>query len=82
MNNFNDFKKWLSIGNEIEFSLQGRQYSITYGINGNGKKYISFCEFYKPDTEFASTKDFMQNASINGKLLSELWNLAEDIEIY
>ena len=80
--NFEEFKNWITSGNEIEFSYQGKRYSVTYGRKENGEEYISFCEFYKPDTEFINYNDFMENAKIDGVPLSKIWGDVEDINIF
>lgn len=82
MNNFNNFKQWIDERREIEFTLKNKNYSVTYGTHNDGTKYISFCEFYKSDTEFISADDFMKNAMIDNILLSDLWNEAKEIIIY
>ena len=80
--NFEEFKNWITSGNEIEFSYQGKRYSVTYGRKENGEEYISFCEFYKPDTEFINYNDFMENAKIDGVPLSKICGDVEDIDIF
>ena len=81
-NNFEEFKNQITSGNEIEFSYQGKRYSVTYGRKDDGEEYISFCEFYKLDTEFADYNDFMENAKIDGVSLSKIWKNVEDIDIF
>ena len=44
MNNFQNFKKWIETGSEIEFSYKGKNYSVTYFVNGSNQEGISFCE--------------------------------------
>lgn len=82
MNDFNDFKKWIETGNEVEFSYGEKRYSLTYGRKKNGAEYISFCEFYKPDMEFADAADFMSHAKINDRLLKEIWKDVTDITVF
>lgn len=82
MNDFNIFKKWIETGNEVEFSYSGKRYSVTYGIKENGNEYISFCEFYKPDTEFIDADDFINNSKIDNIPLREIWKDVVDIEIF
>ncbi len=40
MNNFEQFKEWINIGNEIEFTYKGEKYSVTYSLKENGKTLI------------------------------------------
>lgn len=81
MNNFNDLKEWIDTGREIEFTYDGKRYSITYGKK-NGQECIYLCEFYKDDTEYESLDDFVEKANIEGKLLSKIWGLISNIDIF
>lgn len=63
-------------------SFMPKRYSVTYGAKENGQRYISFCEFYQPDTEFQSANDFMKHTKIGEVLLADLWGKAEDITIF
>ena len=82
MNDFNTFKKWIETGNEVEFSYNGKRYSVTYGIKGNGDEFISFCEFYKPDMEFIDADDFINNSKIDDIPLKEIWKDVVEIEVF
>lgn len=82
MESFNDFNRLIEEHREIEFTIDGKRYSVTYGKNKNGTEFISFCKFYKPDIEFYSAKDFMDNARIGNCLLSDLWAEAKDIIVF
>lgn len=82
MNNFEKFKEWIDIGNEIEFTYKGEEYSVTYSAKENGKTLISFCKFYCEPFEFTSADDFMKNAKINDKYLKDVWDKVVDIYIY
>ncbi|MBR1454846.1 MAG: hypothetical protein IJ593_09445 [Lachnospiraceae bacterium] len=48
-----ELKELINTGHEIEFTYNGKKYSITQG-KINGKHVISFCEFYKETTEVDS----------------------------
>lgn len=82
MNNFEKFKEWLDIGNEIEFTYKGNEYSVTYSFNENGDNLISFCKFYCEPVNFKNTDDFMKNAKIDDEYLSNIWDKVVDIYIY
>ena len=82
MNNFEKFKEWIDIGNEIEFTYKGEEYSVTYSVKENGKTLISFCKFYCDPFEFTNADDFMKNAKINDEYLKDIWDKVVDIYIY
>ena len=50
MTNYNELKKLIEIGYDIEFSYKGKSYSITK----TNKNLISFCEYYKEPKYFLS----------------------------
>ncbi|MEZ3420504.1 MAG: hypothetical protein K1V95_00980 [Eubacterium sp.] len=79
---FEKFKEWIDIGNEIEFTYKGEEYSVTYSAKENGKTLISFCKFYCEPCEFASADDFMKNAKIDDEYLKDIWDKVVDIYIY
>ncbi len=76
---FEKFKEWIDIGNEIEFTYKGEEYSVTYSAKENGKTLISFCKFYCEPCEFASADDFMKNAKIDDEYLKDIWDKVVDI---
>lgn len=82
MNNFNDLKEWIDTGREVEFTYDGKRYSITYAKKEDGQECISLCEFYKDDTEYYSLDDFVERANINGNLLSKIWVKVSNIDIF
>ena len=61
MTNYNELKKLIEIGYDIEFSYKGKSYSITK----TNKNLISFCEYYKEPKYFNTVDEFMSNAKIN-----------------
>ena len=69
MNNFEQFKEWINIGNEIEFTYKG-------------ETLISFCKFYCDPSEFTSAEDFMNNAKIDEEYLKDIWDKVVDVYIY
>ncbi|MCM1285146.1 MAG: hypothetical protein NC213_08155 [Acetobacter sp.] len=82
MNNFEEFKEWIDIGNEVEFTYKGDEYSVTYGKDNNGNKIISFCRFYCKPVDFKSVDDFMNNSKIENEYLKDIWDKVVDIYIY
>lgn len=82
MNNFQNFKKWIETGSEIEFSYKGKNYSVTYFVNGSNQEEISFCEFYKEPVEFYTIEEFMNNAKIGNELLKDIWENVVDISVF
>lgn len=79
MNNFEKFKEWINIGNEIEFTYKGEEYSVTYSTN---ESLISFCKFYNEPVNFKDVDDFMKNAKIENEYLRDIWDKVIDIYIY
>lgn len=82
MNNLEKFKEWINIGNEIEFTYKGEEYSVTYSVKENGKTLISFCKFCCDPSEFTSAEDFMNNAKIDEEYLKDIWDKVVDVYIY
>lgn len=56
---------------EIEFSYQGKQYSITYGTDESGKNYILFGETYM-GTRYYSFAELMTYAKIQNHYFREM----------
>lgn len=56
---------------EIEFNYFGKRYSITH-YEENGKRMISFCEFYKEPTH-VRTADEALPLKIGSKTLMEIF---------
>ena len=83
---FEQLKEYIDIGNEIEFSYNGKRYSITYWYpdGQEGNPWISFCEFYKETTEVKTVNelwnDVIRDGVSVGTMLSEV--NADDIYIY
>ena len=73
----NELIEYVNSGREIEFKWNGSMYSITYGVI-NGKRVISFCEFYKDSTE-VTTADELLKVKRDGVSVEEmLLSLSED----
>ena len=56
---------------EIEFNYFDKRYSITY-YEENGKRTISFCEFYKEPTHVRTADEALQ-LKIGSKTLMEIF---------
>ena len=67
MTNYNELKKLIETGYDIEFSYKGKSYSI------------SFCENYKEPKYFNTVDEFMSNAKIDDMLLSNIWESITDL---
>ena len=68
---------YLDSGREIEFKWNGKMYSITYG-RINGRRVISFCEFYKESTEVETPDELLKVERNNTTVLDMLQALTED----
>ncbi len=79
MNDFEKFKEWMDIGNEVEFTYKGEEYSVTYSTN---ETLISFCKFYAEPVHFKNVDDFMNNSKIENEYLKDIWDKVVDIYIY
>ena len=74
--------EYISQGREIEFSYNGKKYSITYGTV-DGKAVISFCEFYKETTEVEDIEELVKVERDGITVLNMLESLNdEDIYIF
>lgn len=75
-------QEWIRTGREIEFEVNGVNYSLTNFMEGN-EVYLSFCEFYK---ETLDVKDFdtLWNSTYKGMKFSDLWESVryDDITLY
>jgi hypothetical protein len=67
-------RKIIYTGREIEFTYQDKNYSLTYFRNngGGGKKWLSFCEFYK-DTLDVSDVDSLLKSTYHGIKVSDIF---------
>lgn len=82
MSTISDLKMWLETGNEVEFSYNSKEYSITYGNDASMGEYISLCEFYKDETKYNTVSDFLDNAKIGEILLRDIWSDVSDVIVY
>ena len=60
MTNYNELKKLIEIGYDIEFSYKWKSYSITK----TNENLISFCEYYKEPKYFNTVDEFMSNQKL------------------
>ena len=74
---FDDFIAGLIMYSEMEFDFNGNPYFVYFFYDKQKGYPYGDVEFYKNEVDeiqrFASTQDFKNNASINGKLLKDIW---------
>ena len=75
-------QEWIETGREIEFELNGINYSLTY--SGDFEEYyIYFCQAYD---ETLDVKDFVTlwNSTYKGMKFSDIWKSVkyDDITLY
>ena len=75
-----EIKDLLEHGHEIEFNFNGKEYSFTFG-SVEGKRFVAFCEFYKPDIEF-ETVDEILAAEYDGFKIADVVESLSDEDIY
>lgn len=73
---------YINHGREIEFRYNGKMYSITYGTL-DGKRVISFCEFYQDTTEVEKPEELL-NVERSDITVLQMWEslTEDDIWIY
>lgn len=72
----------IETGREIEFTYNGKDYSITY-YNDNRKNYISFCEFYQDVLDVSNVNELRDSIYHNFEISAILLSLKdEDISIF
>ncbi len=82
MSKLSNLKAWLESGHEIEFSINGEEYSITYSYGDKDNRRIHLCKFYEKPIPFDSIDELLTSTAINNSVFSELWDNAEDIVVY
>lgn len=82
--NFNKLKEYIQIGNEIEFTYNNKQYSITYWYpdDNEDNMWISFCEFYKETTEVKTAEELWNDVSRDGVTVGEMLTNINENQIY
>jgi hypothetical protein len=78
--NKDQLMEYISQGREIEFTYNGKKYSITYGTV-DGKSVISFCEFYKDTTEVEDVEELVK-VKRDGVTVLEMLESLKDEDIY
>ena len=78
----NELKEYVLTGRELEFKVDGKMCSITYGTLDD-HDVISFCEFNQPSSE-VSNFDELLKLSYKRKSIEKIWKdlKPEDLWIY
>ena len=81
---FQQLEDYISIRNEIEFTYQGKKYSITYWYPDNNEDnvFISFCEFYKETTEVKTAAELWNDVSRDRITVGEMLLGVKQKDIY
>lgn len=66
-----EFRFLVDTKKEMEFSYQGKKYSITYGTDESGRSYILFGETYM-GTRYYSFAELMTDAKILNHYFREM----------
>jgi len=74
---YDELIKDLEIGHEVHFRFAGKEYSISHS-----KKGWHLYEFYKDGQTFATQSDLLKHGTINGKHLSDIWEMVEVTTIF
>lgn len=84
MMTFTQLKEYINIGNEIEFTFNNKQYSITYWYpdDNEDNRWISFCEFYKETTEVKTADELWNNVSRDGVTVGQMLSSIDETQIY
>ena len=77
-----ELKNYIDTGRELEFKIDDKMCSITYGTIGD-KEVISFCEFNQPSTEVTNFEELLK-IDHKGKTLKVIWQelKPDDLWIY
>ena len=80
---FEELSNYINMGNEIEFTYDGRNYSITYYYpdENDNNVLISFCEFYKETSEVKTPEELWNNISRYDHTVGEMLSSISDDEI-
>ena len=73
-------KKWIRTGRELEFSFEGKDYSITY-YNDKRKDCISFCQAYDETVDVANV-DELWNSTYKGMKVSDILSSVPEDDVY
>lgn len=71
---FEELSNYINMGNELEFTYDGKDYSITYYYpdENDDNVFISFCEFYKETTEVKTAEELWNSISRYGHTVGEM----------
>ena len=77
-------QEYINIGNEIEFTFNDKQYSITYWYpdDNEDNRWISFCEFYKETTEVKTAEELWNNVSRDGVTVGQMLSAIDETQVY
>ena len=81
---FEQLEDYISIRNEIEFTYNGKRYSITYWYpdENENNALISFCEFYKDTTEVRTASELWNSVSREGVTVGEMLSSIKQGDFY
>ena len=81
---FDQLQEYIDIGNEIEFTFNDKQYSITYWYpdDNEDNRWISFCEFYKETTEVKTAEELWNNVSRDGVTIGQMLSAIDETQVY
>ena len=81
---FDQLQEYIDIGNEIEFTFNDKQYSITYWYpdDNEDNRWISFCEFYKETTEVKTAEELWNNVSRDGVTVGQMLSAIDETQVY
>lgn len=81
---FEQLENYINTRNEIEFTYNGKKYSITYWYpdDNEDNALISFCEFYKETTEAKTASELWNNDSREGVTVGEMLSTIQPHDIY
>lgn len=81
---FEQLKEYISMGNEIEFTYDGKRFSITYyypDADNEDSALISFCEFYKETTEVSTVDELWNSVCRYGHTVGEMLSSVSDNDV-
>lgn len=81
---FTQLQEYIDIENEIEFTFNDKQYSITYWYpdDNEDNRWISFCEFYKETTEVKTAEELWNNVSRDGVTVGQMLSAIDETQVY
>ena len=81
---FTQLQEYIDIENEIEFTFNDKQYSITYWYpdDNEDNRWISFCEFYKETTEVKTAEELWNSVSRDGVTVGQMLSAIDETQVY